>query len=165
MGMLDYYRDKNTIKNIILAQASRRKEVIYGAQSVNIQLPKDLNKETKDYDVLDFDSEGAANELATSLNKEYGKSDKFEVSEALHKGTFKVKDSKGETIADYTKTTKKPKSVGNLGVRYAGLDYQKRNIKKSLKNPQAEFRREKDTDTLRRIKAGTRKWMSAGWKK
>lgn len=165
MGILDYIRDKVTIRNIILAQAAKRKEVVYGAQSVNIQLPSQLRKETKDYDVLDSNSKEAADELASSLNKEYGKNETFTVSEAVHKGTFKVKDSKGNSIADYTHATKKPKSVGVLGVRYAGLDYQKRNIKRSLKDPKAEFRREKDTDSLRRIKEGTRKWLSAGWRK
>lgn len=164
MGMLDYYRDKNTIKNIILKLAAKDKQVVYGAQSVNIQLPEQYNKETKDYDILTANSKGAAENLAKELNKEYG-SDKFVVTPAIHKGTFKVKDIDGTPIADYTQTTNKPKSVGNLGIRYATLAYQKRNIRKSLKNPEAAFRKEKDLDALSRIRKGTRKWLSAGWKR
>ena len=63
MGILD----DNRIRNAILNQAIKRREVIYGAQSVNIQLPEHLRKKTKDYDVLDSNSKEAADELAASL--------------------------------------------------------------------------------------------------
>lgn len=156
MGFLEYYRDKVTIRNIILALAAKKKQVVYGAQSVNMQLPRQLNKETKDYDILTSKSKGAAEELASELNKEWG-SQKFVVTAATHPGTYKVRDTEGNDIADYTQITKKPKSVAVLGIRYAGLGYQKGKIKRALKDEASSFRWDKDRDTLRRIQEGTKK--------
>ena len=152
MNLLKTTKSKQDITNAILELASKRKQVIYGAQSTNIQLPRHLRSKTRDYDILTKKAEQSAKELVKKLNKEYG--NEFKVVQAIHKKTFKVKDKKGKTIADYTQTTKKPKSKLILGVRYAELEYQKKKAKKILKDEASRFRHDKDIETLRRIKSG-----------
>jgi hypothetical protein len=152
MELLTYKRDSTTARGIILNLAKERNQVIYGARSVNKQLPVTLRKPTQDYDVLTKQPEKSAKILALKLNKEYGK-EKFKVVPAKYSKTFKVKDIEtGETIADYTRTTKKPKSKNEFGVKYAGLHYQESKIKKVLKDESSAFRHDKDFETLQRIK-------------
>lgn len=152
MNSLSYKRDQTTARGIILNLAKERKQVIYGAQSINRQLPSNLRKPTKDYDILTKQPKKSAEELALRLNKEYGK-EKFKVVPARYSKTFKVKDiDTNETIADYTRTTKKPKSINEFGVNYAKVDYQEGKIKKILKDESSKFRHDKDFDTLQRIK-------------
>ncbi len=154
MKLLGTTKTKQDITNAVLELASKKKQVIYGAQSTNIQLPRHLRSKTRDYDILTKKAEQSAKELANKLNKEYGNG--FKVVQAIHKKTFKVKDKEGKTIADYTQTTKKPKSKLILGVRYAELEYQKKKVRKILKDEASKFRHEKDIETLRRIKSGER---------
>lgn len=142
--------EQNT-RNIILSLAQKNRQVIYGGQSTNIQLPKHLRRDTSDYDILTKKPKFFAEKLASMLNKEYRNND-FKVEEAFHKGTYKVKDSKGNTLVDYTYTTKKPKSKLVLGVRYADVNYSERKLKKILKDESSSFRHEKDLNTIKRIK-------------
>jgi len=157
MSLLDYQRDKTTARGILLNLVVKKKQVIYGGQSINKQLPRGLRKKTKDYDILTKQPEESAKELVNQLNKEYGY-EKYKSIPAKYPKTFKVKDIEtGETIADYTRTTKKPKSINELGVRYAKLDYQENKIKKILKDEASKFRHDKDMDTLMRIKKAKEK--------
>lgn len=147
-------RDYETRRRIILNLVARRKQVVYGGQSVNHNLPPHLRKPTVDYDILTHQPKKAADELVLNLNKEYGK-EKYNVIEAQHKGTFKVKDIEtGENVADYTLRKKLPRVQNSFGVRYTTLKQQERDMNKSLKDENSLFRREKDTETLKRIKEG-----------
>ncbi len=145
---------ENKIRNIILKLVSRNKQVVYGQQAVNAQLPRDLNRKTNDYDILTNKPEKSANELRDNLNKDLNKTD-FVVVPAVHKGTFKVKQGT-DTIADYTLARKKPKSINILGVRYANLDSQEKKLKKISKDINSEYRHEKDKDTLNKIEQRTK---------
>lgn len=140
------------IRAEILRLAVKNRQVVYGQQATNFHLPKHLNRETKDFDILTNKPEKSARELVEALNNKYGK-DKYKVEPALHKGTFKVRDSKGKVVADYTKSDKKPKSWNEVGVRYANLAYSERKLKKLLKDESSSFRHDKDLDMLRRIQS------------
>lgn len=154
MDLLTYSRDTQTARGILLNLIAQKKQTIYGARAINRQLPLNLRRETYDYDILTKKPKQAAEELVMKLNKEYGQ-EEFKVVPAKHKGTYKVKEVKtGKTIADYTGTTKKPKSKKVLGVRYANLPYQERKLKRILKDEASAFRHEKDIETLQRIKQG-----------
>lgn len=142
---------KTGIRAEILNLAVKNRQVIYGQQATNKFLPEHLKRPTKDYDVLTTHPEESAKELVEKLNKRYGDG-KFNVEQAKHSKTFKVKDSNGKTIADYTKTTKKPNSYNEVGVRYSKQKYNEEKIKKILKNEAYKFRHDKDFDTLRRIR-------------
>jgi len=155
MNLLSYKKDKQTVVNAILDYAIKKNQIVYGARSTNIQLPKHLQKETSDYDVLAKNPERAAKELVEKLNLEYGK-EKFKVKKAKYHKTWKVKDIEtGKTIVDYTKTVgRKPKTKNVLGVKYADIKYAKSKLKKILKDEASKFRHDKDIETLRRIKKG-----------
>jgi len=150
MKILGYVRNEQDIKNAVLDLAQKKGQVIYGARAINKQLPSHLRRKTKDYDVLTKQPKKAAEELAKRLNKEFN-SDEFKVTRAAYEKTYKVKRN-GESIADYTRTTKKPGVKKILGVKYAKSDYIKRKIKKTLKDESSSFRFDKDLDTLRRLK-------------
>lgn len=144
------YGEDFVIRSKILDAVQKKGQVIYGGRAINKQLPMNLRKQTKDYDILTKKPKESAEELVRNLNKEFGK-EEFKVEQARHKKTFKVKKGK-ETIADYTSTTKKPKSKNVFGIKYANLEYQKKKLKKILKDESLKYRREKDLDTLNRIK-------------
>lgn len=151
------FNDPQRIKNIVLDQAQKERQVIYGQQSVNIQLPSKFRRETKDFDILTKKPKQSAERLVKQLNKVYG-AEEFKVELAKHGKTFKVKSKEGKTIADYTLTTKKPKTKEHFGIRYANLPYQEKKLKKILKDEAYEFRHSKDRDTLEKIKGGKLKW-------
>ena len=154
MNLLGTTRDRQTIKNVILNLAQKRKQVVYGGQASNIQLPSHLQRKTSDFDILTKQPKKSAEELVRALNREY-QSNKFKVVPATYKKTFKVKEIEtGETIADYTSTTKLPTTYKELGIDYARLQYIRGKLRDALKKPENEFRFEKDRNTLERIKQG-----------
>lgn len=144
------YGEDFTIRSNVLDIAQKKGQVVYGGQAINKQLPINLKKKTKDYDIYTKQPKKSAEELTRKLNKSFGK-EEFKVEQAKYPKTFKVKRGK-ETIVDYTGTTKKPHSKKEFGVKYAKLKYQKGKLKRILKNKELEYRHEKDTDTLKRIK-------------
>lgn len=158
MNLLGKYRDEQDIKNIILDTSMKENQVIYGQQSVNVQLPSKFRRETKDFDILTKKPQQSATKLVEKLNKEFGEGS-FKVEPARYKKTFKVKSKEGKTIADYTQVTKKPKIKNVWGIKYADLSYQEKKLKKILKDEANKFRFDKDMDTLKKIKEGkTIKW-------
>lgn len=144
------YGEEYGIRSTILGMAQKKGQVVYGGQAINKQLPLGLKKQTKDFDVYTKQPKKSAEEVAKELNRKFD-SEEFKVEQAKYPKTFKVK-RKEETIADYTLTTKKPKTKKEFGVKYADLPYHKKKLKMILKNPEAQYRHEKDTDTLSRIK-------------
>lgn len=144
------YGEEYAIRKNIFELAQKRNQVIYGARAINKQLPPNLRKSTTDYDVLTKKPRESAEELVRRLKKDI-QSGRFKVVQAKYPKTFKVKRGK-RTIVDYTSTTKKPKSKNVFGIKYANLDYQKKKIKRILKDTSSSYRHEKDLDTLNRIK-------------
>jgi hypothetical protein len=138
------------VRETVLDKAQKEKQIIYGARAINRQVSVPQRSKTKDYDILTKRPSKSAKELVSELNRKLGR-EEFKVEPALHKGTFKVKDSKGETIVDYTQLDKMPKTKKSWGNSYYDIDSIKQNIKKRLKGNKAEFRKEKDTDALNRI--------------
>jgi hypothetical protein len=151
------FKDEQNIRGVILNLAQKERQIIYGQQSVNVQLPPKFRRQTKDFDILTKKPKKMAEELVRQLNKEYGEGE-FKVEPAKYGKTFKVKSKAGKTIADYTLTTKKPKSKEIWGIKYAELPYQEKKLKKILKDEASKFRYDKDVETLQKIKAGKIKW-------
>jgi len=139
------------IREIVLDNAQKKNQIIYGARAINSQLPAYLRKKTSDYDILTNKPMKSAKELAIELNRRLH-NEEFKVVKAKHKGTYKIKDSQGKTIVDYTQLKRKPKSIKYYGNSFYDLKSIKKNINRSLKNPKNYFRKEKDLDSLRRIK-------------
>jgi len=137
------------INEVVLATAQKKGQIIYGARAYNTQSPTYLKKKTIDYDILTQKPKKSATEVARHLSRRTGK--EFKVVKGSHKGTYRVKMN-GETIIDYTQIKKKPKTKKVWGTEVRSLKSIKRNAQRLIKNPKTEFRREKDLDTLRRIK-------------
>ena len=155
MKLIGTVKSDLDIRRAVLEMAQKKKQIIHGARATNQQLPTPLKKPTKDYDIYTAKPEKSAKELAKRLNKEFGKG--FEVVPGAHKGTFKVKKGK-ETVADYTRVYRKPKTINKFGIEYAKTEYHKRKLQKLIKDERMGFRRNKDLDTLRRIREGGRKY-------
>ena len=142
---------KRQIPSIILSRTQKH-EIIHGQQAVNAQISHHLHKQTTDYDIFTRTPKKDARETERALDKRFG-FDAFKVEEGKHSGTWKVKSKvNGETYADYTKPEKKIKTSNKFGKTYASLDYFKKHIKKTLRDPEAKFRHPKDKDTYNRIR-------------
>ena len=148
----EYYRRKAKAEKIILRNAKQGKHIVYGARSVNVFLPKHLEKHTEDWDIFSKTPIKTANKVEKKLDKSYG-GDYFETKPALHPGTHKVINKVTKRgVADYSKPDKKVPYVRRKGVRYAKLEFQKGRIKMSLSDPKSKFRHEKDKETRQRIR-------------
>lgn len=142
-------RNDLTIREVILSKAKERNQIIYGARAYNIQSPAYLRKKTTDYDILTKNPKKAAQSTAEALRRRLKR--QVEVSKGKHKGTYRVKVN-GEVIADYTQLKKIPKTKSVFGTKVKSLGSIKKSTQRLIKKPGAEYRREKDIDTLERIR-------------
>lgn len=148
---LKYYKNKQKAHKIIQQKARKRKHIIYGARALNAYFPTYLDKPTEDWDIYAKNPKRAATRTEKRLDKAFG-GDYFYVEPAQHPGTYKVKSRVTRSgIADYTKPDKKIPYTTMNGQRYIELGHVKQHIKKTLKDPSASFRWEKDREALQRI--------------
>ena len=146
-----FHKNKHKIPRIIRGKIDKH-EIIYGARALNVRFPKFLKKTTKDFDVFSATPKKDAIQTERALDKHFG-GNFFFVEPAKHSGTYKVKSiANHEGYADYTKPDKNIPSKLIKGKRYVKLNFVKKHIKKTLKDPQAKFRHAKDRDALNRIK-------------
>jgi len=136
------------IKGAILDTAKKRKQILHGARAYNLQSPTYLKKKTSDYDILTNQPKKSAEELAKILRRRLGK--EVKVSKGSHKGTYRVKVN-GRVIADYTQIKNIPKTKRVWGTEVKSLKSIKRSTQRIIKKPSAEYRKEKDLNTLDRI--------------
>ncbi len=161
-----FHRLKDKIQEIVL-KTIREKEIIHGERAVAIRVPEHLRRHTRDYDVYSKTPEEDAIEAEKELDKEFG-GDFFEVVEAKHEGTYKVKSKVNELgYADFTDPGEKVRSDVIMGKRYVTLNYLKNRLKRILKDKEKEFRHAKDRDTINRIRVyeAMRKRTSLGLKR
>jgi len=145
-----FHKHKHRIPGIILG-AVDDKEIIYGARALNKRFPRWLDRPTTDFDIYSTHPRKDARESERRLDKAF-RGDFFFVKQALHPGTWKVKSHiTGDTHADYTKPDKQIPFDRIGGKKYVKLSAVKKHIKKTLKDPEAKYRWEKDRDALNRI--------------
>lgn len=147
-----FYKNQEEVKKVILKNARRKGHIIFGARSVNQQVPMYLEKPTEDWDIFSKTPKKTAKRVEKKLDKRFG-GDFFSTEEAIHKGTYKVQNKVTlRNVADYSKPEGKVPFVKRKGVKYANLEFQKKQIKKSLDDPESKFRRNKDLESRQRIK-------------
>jgi len=162
----DFLFKKQLIPDIIEKRVRKKKQIIYGAQALKMQLPGFLSftRQTKDYDILSSNPRQEANIMQALLDKKIaGGKNLFFSRPAKHPGTHKVlyvgpdgipntKDD--EEIADYTKKTRPfpPTKIIN-GIRYERISHIKKGKIKTIKDPESRYRHEKDIDDLQLIGA------------
>jgi len=146
------------IDGVIKQLVKQRKQIIYGARSIERQAGL-FSRPTQDWDVFDKNPKKASNILQKKLDKLVG-FDYFFSKPAMHKGTWKVKgkgeDGKANTeddvdVADYSKPTEKIKYMTKDGIRYRILKTELQKKVSASKDPEFEFRHEKDKNDIRRI--------------
>ena len=137
------------VNEVILNKAQKEGQVIYGAKAFNYQSPTYLKKKTFDYDILTKKPRKSAIELAKELARRTG--EKTEIIKGRHKGTYRVKLGE-DIIADYTQLKRKPKTKRFLGTNIKDLKSIKKDARRLIKKESTEYRRNKDLDTLDRIK-------------
>lgn len=150
---------------IILKLAKDRKQIIYGARSIQKQANL-FARDTTDYDIFDKNPKKSARILQKLLDKNVG-FDYYFSKKGKHEGTWKVKgkgdDLKANTeddisIADYTDIKKHPYYPAKIpykiidGIRYRILKEELRRKVATTKDPEYKFRKEKDMDDIKRIK-------------
>ena len=150
-----YHKEPKATEKAIMAflRDSRNPHmIVYGTKAVNAHLPAWLDKETGDWDIYSkADPKELVSKLEKKLDKRYG-GDFFRVDPAIHVGTFRVRSKvTGNVVADVSLKDKTVDFVRIAGINYASLKWLEEDAKRLLTNPDAEFRRHKDTDVLQRI--------------
>ena len=145
---------------IIKNQIRQDNNTIYGARSMNAQLPTMIQRPTEDYDVLSKTPKQSARKLEKALDANAGY-DAYYTKPAEHKGTHKVisrgmvKGNKADdyTVADFTNPSsyRDVRRVKQNNLSYAHISERKKDALNSLNNPAYSFRHEKDRDDLNRI--------------
>lgn len=161
-----------TTRHLVIEKKLRKdRDIVYGARAMNAQLPAPYQRQTRDYDIYTTTPQKKARELEKVLDV-HSRGDYFYHKPAMHPGTWKVMDKgmdnrKGTYddfgVADYTKPTRKIKSVERQGIRYAHLSERKKDAMKSLRDPMFKFRHEKERKDLYRIKQGNKLRRFLGW--
>lgn len=153
-----FFKDRKKIGKVILNTSKKRGLIIFGARSVNKQVPAYLRSHTEDYDIYTPNvPKKTARRIERKLDRRF-KGNFFEVKEAAHPGTYKVTTIIGQRgIADISKKPDKIKLIKRKGVYYAHVDYQKEKIKESLMDPKSKFRHGKDKESRLRIELAEKK--------
>ena len=149
------------VKGIVLDTAKKQKHIIYGRQAMNVQLPGFLKANTQDYDIYSKKPRQAANKMQAKLDKEVAMGeDVFFMKPAQHKGTYRVmnkgpdrrKNTKDDyEVVDYTKSSQRVPYHVIDGIRYESLGSIEKGKRRILKDPESEYRHDKDRGDLQRI--------------
>ena len=118
---------------------------------MNKRFPNFLDRHTEDFDIYSTHPKKDARQAERRLDRAFG-GDYFYVKAAMHPGTWKVVAHANETgYADYTKPDKRVPFDRIGGKKYVKLGHVKSHIRKTLRDPEAKYRWEKDRDALNRI--------------
>lgn len=150
-----YERNKFLPERFIRGFLVKKKTpIVHGGRAQNVQLPKHLERQTKDWDVFVKQPKARAKELEKILDKKYG-GDFWRVKKGatkrlkVHKVVSNVT---GESFVDFSIADRKVPTISKRSLKFATLQDQVMRAKQNLKKPEAKFRRQKDLDFLRRVK-------------
>ena len=148
-------RNQGVINRVIRKRLGKTKRVVHGARAQNAQLPRFLErKSTVDWDVFAKNPKKAAIEMEMALDKKF-RGDFFGVKEGKTKklGVHKVFSKvTGEAHVDFSRPDRIVPVVSKRGIRYANLKDQVDRAKQNLRNPEAQFRKEKDLSLIKRTR-------------
>ena len=147
-----FFKNQKKVGKVIINHVKKKGLILFGQKATNRQLPKDLRKDTQDYDIFSQTPKKSAKRIERKLDRKL-KGNYFEVREAKHGGTFKVISRVGDKgVADVGKPDRKVPTIIRKGTKLATLEFQKQQIRKSLADPQSKFRHAKDREVRSRIK-------------
>lgn len=144
-----FHQIKDRVPGIV-KKFLREDHILYGGKAINNQVLPSLRTVSKDFDVFSKNPKEDAKALERELDKQAG-ADVFSVEKAKFPRTTKVKDLRGETVADFTEMPPKIKTKNILGRNMESIDSMLPKIRKTLRSPKNAYRKEKDSDNLNRI--------------
>lgn len=152
-SLRNYYKGRARVRPEILRRLRQGKEVVYGAQALNAQLPRYLRRYSRDYDLLTKKPRKIAEEYDNILEAAVpGRANFFEVKPAQHKGTYRVFSRvEGVSVVDVTRPEETVSFRRIRGVKYVPLKFIEDRARKVLRDPESEFRHGKEQDSLNRI--------------
>lgn len=145
-----FHQMKSKIPGIV-RNFLREDHILYGGKAINRQVMPGLKTVSKDFDVFSNTPKEDAKALEKELDRQAG-ADVFSSEKAKFPRTMKVKDLRGETVADFTQMPSRIKSKNLLGMNFETIDSMAPKINKTLRSPRNAYRRAKDRDNLNRIK-------------
>lgn len=145
-----FHRRKPRIMKTIYSKIDNR-ETLYGSRALNVRLPSYLDRHTRDADIFTPIPYIEARETEKALDTMMS-FDAFRVEQAEHPGTWKViAHATGETYVDYTKTPEGIRREKIRGIHYPTIPHIEKSLRRTLADPTASYRHEKDQDALNRI--------------
>jgi len=160
LRILPYTYKTKQFRELELQQFAKRKNIIYGAQSIKKQLGI-RGRPTYDFDIFSNNPKKDAYAIERQLEKIAPNTDLFYVKPALHYGTFKImfkgkdliKNSKDDVgLIDLSKKEGIIKYIKIENNLYRILQQELKAKLKALKDPTQKFRWKKDNDDAIRIK-------------
>lgn len=135
--------------------ARKKNAIIYGSHAFNAQVPEMYKKKPHtDIDMLISKNKTNAIELEKSLDNRANCNQYF-VSELKcgNESTYRVKNKAwwNSSVSDLSKINKIPPFTRIGGVRYETIDHREKEVRRMLRDPGLEHRREKDRKMLRTI--------------
>lgn len=143
-----------TIRRSVLSDLQRKGGVVHGGKAQNAQLPRKLERKTKDFDIFVNRPIKRAVGLERKLDRLF-RGDQFRVklgSSKVIPVAKVVSNVTDESIVDFARPSRKVETKVVTGVRVATLRDQKGQALRNLRNPETKFRRDKDLNLLNRIK-------------
>ncbi len=151
-----FERNRSIINRVVRGHLAKNKTgIVHGTRATNVQLPKDLNRRTIDWDIFSKTPLVDALKLENKLDKKF-RGDFFEVRRG--KGSpgirvWKIRSNiNGEGFVDFATPNREIETIHKRGVRFATLEDQARRARRNIKKPELKFRRKKDLDLLTRIR-------------
>jgi len=149
-----FERNQPAIRRTVISSLGRKGGILHGARAQNAQLPRKLEKPTKDYDIFVRFPNKRARALEMKLDKLF-RGDFFRVKKGKSKivpVSKVVSNVTDESIVDFARPNRKVETKVISGIRVATLRDQKQRAMKNLTDPNARFRRVKDREFLARVR-------------
>jgi hypothetical protein len=149
-----FKRNKNLVNRFVRQRLAKTKRVVHGSRAQNVQMPRFLNRPTRDWDIFAKNPKKAAVEMEKLLDKKF-KGDFFRIKKGI---TKKLKVNKvvstvtGKGFVDFSIPDRVVPTKFIRKIKFATLRDQKDKALDNISNPSKLFRREKDKDFIKRLR-------------
>lgn len=152
---------------IIVEHLKRKDRVVYGARAINAQVPPEYKRPTEDWDIKTRSARQFVRKLESDL-EELNVKDMFTVEQLPVRGedfnVFRiVHKPTGKPLVDASvpKNLSLPPHVVIEEIKYKTLEAVKESKLEDVRNPEKNYRRQKDMRDLKRITRAQRESVSA----
>ena len=155
----------NYVDALVLGNIKNSESILVGSKAMNMQVGGLYSKQTDDIDIIAKNAFKQAKRLESQIDNDF-QADMVDVKKGKHKGTARVFANYGvRDVADFTKPTRKIRTVKIRGVKVQSLSDIIKDREKILKDPKSAYRHEKDRRTIAKIKAYQRSRIPLGYLK